>query len=129
LVGRSLSQLVFVPKHTLGQAGGFLALQASARHSTGTPRQQQQQKQQVQHATGCDPSPNTQHPTPPHLTFFILLCRLGELAEPYWVLKDAGYDITVASPAGGAVPIDDASLQGDFKTPECDRMMEDGEYC
>jgi putative intracellular protease/amidase len=52
---------------------------------------------------------------------------LGELAEPYWVLKDAGYDITVASPAGGAVPIDDASLQGDFKTPECDRMMEDAE--
>jgi hypothetical protein len=43
------------------------------------------------------------------------------------VLKDAGYDITIASPAGGAVPIDDASLQGDFKTPECDRMMEDGE--
>jgi putative intracellular protease/amidase len=53
-------------------------------------------------------------------------CRLGELAEPYWILKDAGYDITIASPAGGAVPIDDASLQGDFKTPECDRMMDDG---
>lgn len=43
------------------------------------------------------------------------------------MLKDAGYDITIASPAGGAVPIDGASLQGDFKTPECDRMMEDGE--
>lgn len=53
--------------------------------------------------------------------------RLGELAEPYWVLKDGGYDITIASPAGGAVPIDEASLQGDFKTPECDRMMADGE--
>jgi len=43
------------------------------------------------------------------------------------VLKDGGYDITIASPSGGAVPIDDASLQGDFKTPECDRMMNDGE--
>jgi hypothetical protein len=43
------------------------------------------------------------------------------------VLKDAGYDVTIASPAGGAVPIDDASLQGDFKTPECDRMLNDGE--
>lgn len=54
--------------------------------------------------------------------------RLGELAEPYWVLKDAGYDITIASPAGGAVPIDDASLQGDFKTPECDRFLDDGKH-
>jgi hypothetical protein len=53
--------------------------------------------------------------------------RLGELAEPYFVLKDAGYDVTIASPAGGAVPIDEASLQGDFKTPECDRMLNDGE--
>lgn len=56
------------------------------------------------------------------------ICRLGELAEPYWILKDAGYDVTIASPAGGAVPIDQASLQGDFKTPECDRMMEDGGF-
>lgn len=60
------------------------------------------------------------------VAYIITKCRLGELAEPYWILKDAGYDITIASPAGGAVPIDDASLQGDFKTPECDRMMEDG---
>jgi putative intracellular protease/amidase len=52
---------------------------------------------------------------------------LGELAEPYWVLKDAGYDITIASPNGGAVPIDPASLEGDFKTPEAERMLSDDE--
>jgi putative intracellular protease/amidase len=72
---------------------------------------------------------SSSHTPPYHPTHPALLQtknRLGELAEPYWVLKDGGYDITIASPAGGAVPIDDASLQGDFKTPECDRMMADG---
>lgn len=44
------------------------------------------------------------------------------------MLKDAGYDITIASPNGGAVPVDPASLQGDFKTPEAERMMNDGTY-
>jgi putative intracellular protease/amidase len=53
--------------------------------------------------------------------------RLSELAEPYWVLKDAGYDITLASPNGGAVPVDPASLAGDAKTAEADRMLNDGE--
>lgn len=51
---------------------------------------------------------------------------LGELAEPYWVLRDAGYDVTLASPAGGEVPVDGASLQGDFKTPEATRFLEAG---
>lgn len=53
-------------------------------------------------------------------------CRLGELAEPYWVLKEAGYDITIASPNGGAIPVDPVSLQGDAKTPEAERMLNDG---
>jgi hypothetical protein len=52
--------------------------------------------------------------------------RLGELAEPYWCLRDGGYDVTIASPHG-TVPIDDASLQGDFKTPESTRFLESGE--
>lgn len=42
------------------------------------------------------------------------------------MLKDAGYDITIASPNGGAVPIDPSSLQGDAKTPEAERMLTDG---
>lgn len=57
----------------------------------------------------------------------MLLCRLSELAEPYWVLKDAGFDVTVASPNGGAVPVDPNSLAGDFKTAEADRMLNDGQ--
>lgn len=56
-----------------------------------------------------------------------ICCRLSELAEPYWVLKDAGYDVTLASPNGGAVPVDPVSLAGDSKTPEAERMLHDGE--
>eukprot|EP00775_Hariotina_reticulata_P013455 gene13455-13581_t len=52
---------------------------------------------------------------------------LSELAEPYWVLKDAGFDVTVASPNGGVVPVDPNSLAGDFKTAEADRMLNDDE--
>lgn len=49
---------------------------------------------------------------------------ISELAEPYYVFKDAGYDVTIASPNGGAVPIDAASLEGDFYTPEAKRFLE-----
>lgn len=45
------------------------------------------------------------------------------------MLKDAGYDVTIASPNGGAVPVDPASLEGDFKTPEAERMLNDGGSC
>lgn len=69
-------------------------------------------------ATSCGCFPNSDVPTG---------LWLGELAEPYWVLKDAGYDITIASPNGGSVPVDPASLQGDFKTPEAERMLNDAE--
>jgi putative intracellular protease/amidase len=37
-----------------------------------------------------------------------------ELATPYWVFRDAGADVTVASIAGGAVPIDATSLEGEI---------------
>lgn len=50
---------------------------------------------------------------------------LGELAEPYYALADAGYDVTLCSPNGGGVPIDPASLGDDFKTPEGSRMLAD----
>jgi putative intracellular protease/amidase len=29
---------------------------------------------------------------------------MEELAAPYYVFKEAGYDITIASPAGGPIP-------------------------
>lgn len=34
-----------------------------------------------------------------------------ELASPYYVLADAGVDVTLASPAGGAAPIDPGSVK------------------
>ena len=35
---------------------------------------------------------------------------LEEFAAPYYVLKDAGHDITLASPAGGKPPLDPCHL-------------------
>ncbi len=32
---------------------------------------------------------------------------------PYYVFKNAGFDVTVASIKGGQIPIDEASLQGE----------------
>eukprot|EP00882_Tetradesmus_deserticola_P000350 GHRQ01000385.1.p1 GENE.GHRQ01000385.1~~GHRQ01000385.1.p1 ORF type:complete len:335 (+),score=124.76 GHRQ01000385.1:138-1007(+) len=69
-------------------------------------------------ATSCGAFPNTDVPTG---------LWLSELAEPYWVLKDAGYDITLASPNGGAVPVDPVSLAGDAKTADAERMLNDDE--
>ncbi|WIA33443.1 hypothetical protein OEZ86_006575 [Tetradesmus obliquus] len=69
-------------------------------------------------ATSCGSFPNTDIPTG---------LWLSELAEPYWVLKDAGYDVTLASPNGGAVPVDPVSLAGDAKTREAERMLHDDE--
>jgi hypothetical protein len=50
--------------------------------------------------------------------------RLEELASPYFVFKDAGFEITVASIKGGEIPVDPASLQGDFKTAEATKFLE-----
>nr|WP_082744112.1 type 1 glutamine amidotransferase domain-containing protein [Alicyclobacillus mali (ex Roth et al. 2021)] len=36
---------------------------------------------------------------------------LSEFAEPYTEFKQAGYEVTVASPRGGQAPIDDRSVQ------------------
>lgn len=41
---------------------------------------------------------------------------LEELAAPYYLFKDAGYQIDIATPMGGKTPIDDVSLQGDALT-------------
>ncbi len=40
-------------------------------------------------------------------------CRAEELVAPYYVFKNAGFDVTVASIKGGQIPVDDASLQGE----------------
>ncbi|MBP2832725.1 type 1 glutamine amidotransferase domain-containing protein [Aquimarina sp. U1-2] len=40
-----------------------------------------------------------------------------EFATPYYILKDKGFDITLASPKGGQPPIDPKSELPDFQTP------------
>jgi putative intracellular protease/amidase len=54
------------------------------------------------------------------------MCRLAELAEPYYIFKEAGYDVTLCSPKGGPIPIDAASLEGDYLTSEAKRFQQDG---
>lgn len=46
-----------------------------------------------------------------------------EITGPYYVFKDAGYEVSICSIAGGEVPIDAGSLSENFKT-ENDRRME-----
>ena len=43
---------------------------------------------------------------------------ISELAEPYTVFTKAGLDVTIASIAGGAVPIDAGSLAEPFFAPD-----------
>jgi putative intracellular protease/amidase len=40
---------------------------------------------------------------------------LEEFAVPYYLLKEAGFGIVVASPKGGATPLDPTSLDGEVK--------------
>src|SRR5512135_2883354 len=41
---------------------------------------------------------------------------LEELAAPYYVFKDAGVEITLASPKGGRPPLDPKSNEPEFRT-------------
>lgn len=50
-----------------------------------------------------------------------------EFAAPYYVFKDAGLDITLASPLGGQPPIDPSSEMEDFVTGATKRFDEDAE--
>ena len=52
---------------------------------------------------------------------------IAELAEPYYAFKAAGYDITIASPQGGACPIDAGSMKGDALTADSKKFMHDAE--
>lgn len=51
---------------------------------------------------------------------------LEEFAAPYYVFKDAGADITLASPAGGQPPLDPHSDAPDAQTPATERFRKDG---
>lgn len=48
-----------------------------------------------------------------------------EFAAPYYVLSDAGVDITLASPNGGQPPIDPSSTTEDAQTKATDRFDSD----
>jgi putative intracellular protease/amidase len=50
---------------------------------------------------------------------------LEEFAAPYYVFKDAGADITLASPKGGQPPLDPKSDEADSQTEATRRFKED----
>jgi putative intracellular protease/amidase len=52
---------------------------------------------------------------------------LEEFAAPYYVLRDAGVDITLASPKGGQPPIDPKSNEPGGETPAMKRFRSDPE--
>ncbi len=52
---------------------------------------------------------------------------LEELAAPYYVLKDAGAEITLASPEGGQPPLDPKSADPDAQTDDTRRFDADAE--
>ncbi len=52
---------------------------------------------------------------------------LEEFAAPYYVFKDAGADITLASPAGGQPPLDPKSDAPDAQTDATKRFKDDSD--
>lgn len=52
---------------------------------------------------------------------------LEEFAAPYYVFKDSGADITLASPKGGQPPLDPKSAADDFQTAATARFNADDE--
>ena len=52
---------------------------------------------------------------------------IEEFAAPYYMLKEEGIEITLASPKGGQPPIDPKSNEPDFQTPTTVRFNEDRE--
>ena len=50
---------------------------------------------------------------------------LEEFASPYYVLKDAGAEITLASPQGGQPPLDPKSDDPDAQTEATQRFSKD----
>lgn len=52
---------------------------------------------------------------------------IEEFASPYYTLKDAGAEITIASPLGGQPPVDPKSEEEDAQTPSTERFYKDSE--
>ncbi len=52
---------------------------------------------------------------------------IEEFAAPYYLLKDKGIDVTLASPKGGQPPIDPKSDAADAQTPATIRFKSDAE--
>jgi putative intracellular protease/amidase len=52
---------------------------------------------------------------------------LEEFAAPYYVFKDSGAEITLASPKGGQPPLDPKSAEKDFQTKATERFSSDPE--
>ena len=50
---------------------------------------------------------------------------IEEFASPYYVLADAGAEITIASPKGGQPPVDPKSEAADAQTPSTERFYKD----
>ena len=48
-----------------------------------------------------------------------------ELAAPYYILTDAGYEVVLASPEGGEAPIDLLSMKVPFTTEYTDKFLND----
>jgi putative intracellular protease/amidase len=52
---------------------------------------------------------------------------IEEFAAPYYVLADAGAELTIASPQGGQPPVDPKSELTDAQTPATERFYSDNE--
>ena len=52
---------------------------------------------------------------------------LEEFAAPYYVFKDSGAEVTLASPKGGQPPLDPKSAEKDFQTAATERFSADPE--
>ena len=50
---------------------------------------------------------------------------MEEMAAPYYAFLNMGYEVTVASPAGGPIPLDAASLTADFFTDAAKKFLHD----
>ncbi len=48
-----------------------------------------------------------------------------ELAAPYYILTEAGFEVVFATPAGGAAPIDLLSMKAPFTTEHTQRFFND----
>ena len=52
----------------------------------------------------------------------------SELTVPYYVFRDAGMRVDIASPQGGIVPVDPLSMKEAIRTPDDDRLLGDSTF-